>query len=198
MTKAKSKKWYQDVAVITTLITVLGGGVFALLEKTLPGNTAASTNPSATPAPVNVTVINNNEQTNNNNPSPENPKQELNPQKKKTIAITGLAINESMLSEILKKTSFNLSKDQPDIQLEISHTGKITLLKNGLYWYPGGRLVIKRNKVVCPLELSCELSNTLPAGNTEDYVQQKINEMAAGCIEKNKEAFIKSIITCLK
>ncbi|MDX2278083.1 MAG: hypothetical protein NW218_00785 [Saprospiraceae bacterium] len=193
------KKWYHEPTVIVAFITVVGGGIFTLINKKCADDPVVT--PSTTTPIVQTTVTVNNSNNATNEITEQVVKVDNSPQNRNSyFSVSGTTFSQEILNIISKKINKKYSTLESPYIIKFNHSGEIAPVKfsNTLYKYNGGYLTISVNGFTCSISDQYYLAPTLSAGNPKESVEQLIDSMKQNLIIKKIETISNDIKLCIK
>jgi hypothetical protein len=104
--------------------------------------------------------------------------------------------NRSLIQTIQQKTAYSYRRQSP-VFVELTYSGAITQLNQGLYYYPGGALLVKVAAFHCEQATSLPLKRTLPAGNELSFIQHTLREQIEQLVKDSCTTIAQTIASCL-
>jgi hypothetical protein len=103
--------------------------------------------------------------------------------------------NKRLMGLITQYSGFGYSATG-NIDIQITHSGVVEKVGNGLYSYHGGRLIALIQNRHCNLNLALEGSG-LPTGNDLYFVENEIDRQISRLIAQNAELIAQKITQCI-
>ncbi len=105
--------------------------------------------------------------------------------------------DQLFLTELSKQTGYQYSFSSK-LHINITFSGSVEQISEGLYYYDGGHLIIKINDIKCKELFELKIGRTLPSGNNHQFVLQRLDQEVNNYVRSNCKWIAKQISECLQ